>query len=95
MYGRIQAYALTHDEIRARVHENTAQSFEIGAEWLNSKVPESEVPMPAEHLVRVICALTEALVLQRLLTPELFPDGVFYDAFAALAGPGNGKRTRN
>jgi len=92
--GRLagMAYALTHDEIRARVQEVTAQSFEIGADWLNSKVTESELPMPAEHLVRVIYALTEGLVFQRLLTPELFPDGVFYDAFAALAGGGKRRK---
>jgi hypothetical protein len=36
--------------------------------------------------VRVIHALTEGLVLQRLLTPELIPDEVFYAAFETLAG---------
>ena len=44
--------------------------------------------MPKDHLVRVIHALMEGLVLQRLLTPELFPDAVIYAAFDALAaGP--------
>lgn len=37
--------------------------------------------MPAEHLVRVIHALIEGLVLQRLLTPDLYPDEVFHAAF--------------
>jgi hypothetical protein len=41
--------------------------------------------MPKDILVRVIHTLIEGLVLQRLLTPELFPDEVFYAAFAALA----------
>ena len=41
--------------------------------------------MPAGQLVRVIHALTEGLVLLRLLTPELMPDDVFHAAFAALA----------
>ena len=41
--------------------------------------------MPPEHLVRVIHALIEGLVLQRILTPELCPDEVFFAAFAALA----------
>ena len=49
--------------------------------------PERELPMPPERLVCVIHALTEGLVFQRLLTPELVPDQVFYDAFAALAVP--------
>ncbi len=41
--------------------------------------------MPPEQLVRVIHALIEGLVLQRIVTPELFPDDVFYAAFGALA----------
>jgi hypothetical protein len=41
--------------------------------------------MPPEHLVAVIHALIEGLVLQRILTPELFPDEVFFAAFDALA----------
>jgi hypothetical protein len=35
--------------------------------------------------VRVLHALIEGLVMQRILTPELYPDEVFYAAFAALA----------
>jgi hypothetical protein len=38
-----------------------------------------------DHLVRVIHALIEGLVLQRLLTPELFPEVVIYAAFGASA----------
>ncbi len=84
--GRLtgMAYALRHDEMRARVRDVTARSFEFGAEWLRSIATDEELPMPAERLVVVIHALTEGLVFQRLLTPELVPDAVFYDAFAAL-----------
>jgi hypothetical protein len=32
----------------------------------------------------VIHVLTEGLVFQRLLTPELMPDEIFHAAFAAL-----------
>ena len=38
-----------------------------------------------KHLVRVIHALIEGLVMQRILTPDLCPDEVFYAAFGALA----------
>jgi hypothetical protein len=38
-----------------------------------------------QHLVRVIHALSEGLVLQRILTPNLVPDEVIREAFAALA----------
>ena len=65
-------------------------SYDFGAEWLRSVANEDELPMPAEHMVRVIHALTEGLVLQRILTPELCPDEVFFAAFAALANPGRG-----
>jgi AcrR family transcriptional regulator len=78
------AYALTNAELRARVYEITRDSYEFGAEWLRTFDP-SELPMPADVFVRVLHALIEGLVLQRILTPELFPDQVFYEAFAALA----------
>src|SRR6478609_6481256 len=79
------AYALESPELRARVHEVTAASYEFGAEWLRTLGDQRELPMPPEQLVRVIHALIEGLVLQRILTPELFPDEVFYAAFGALA----------
>ena len=79
------AYALTSKELRARVREVTAASYEFGEEWLRTLGDERELPMPAEQLVRVIHALIEGLVLQRIVTPELFPDQVFFAAFDALA----------
>jgi len=79
------AYALTSPELRARVREITAGSYELGAEWLRTLGDERELPMPPEHLVCVIHAMIEGLVLQRILTPELFPDEVFFAAFGALA----------
>jgi AcrR family transcriptional regulator len=85
--GRLtgMAYALTNANLRARAHQVTAGSYEIGADWLRGLGDERDLPMPAEHLVRVIHALIEGLVLQRLLTPDLCPDAVFDAAFAALA----------
>ena len=77
------AYTLSNSELRARVHEITKGSYEIGAEWLRM-FDASELPMPADVLVRVLHALIEGLVMQRILTPELCPDNVFYEAFAAL-----------
>ena len=77
------AYALTSPELQARVQEVTKRSYAFGAEWLGT-FDASELPMPAGVLVRVIHALIEGLVMQRILTPELCPDEVFYEAFAAL-----------
>lgn len=85
--GRLtgMAYALEHPELRQRVHEITSASYEMGAAWLETLADGHDLPMRKEHLVRVIHALIEGLVLQRLLTPELFPDEVIYAAFGALA----------
>jgi|SRR5581483_507526 len=85
------AYALTHEELRAKVAEFTAQSYAFGEQWLCSVVRKEDLPMPAGQLVRVIHALTEGLVFQRLLTPELMPDEIFHAAFAAL---GNNARRK-
>ena len=41
------AYAFTSPDLRARVQEVTAASYEIGAAWLRAVVDERELPMPA------------------------------------------------
>jgi AcrR family transcriptional regulator len=78
------AYTLENPELRAQVREITSISYDLGADWLRT-FPASELPMPPEILVRVIHALIEGLVLQRILTPDLIPDEVVYAAFQALA----------
>ena len=78
------AYALTSDQLRARVQEVTAASYAVGAAWLRTFDPR-ELPMPAEQLVCVSHALIEGLVFQRILTPELVPDEAIVGAFNALA----------
>jgi AcrR family transcriptional regulator len=82
------AYALTHEEMRAQVAEVTRQSYAFGEEWLRSVVNEQDLPMPADQLVRVLHVLTEGLVFQRLLTPELVPDDCIRAAFMVLAKDG-------
>jgi AcrR family transcriptional regulator len=86
--GRLtgMAHAISHDEARAQVREVTANSYAWGAAWLDSVADEGGLPMPAETLVVIIHALTEGLVFQRLMTPDLVPDEAFYAAFEALAG---------
>ena len=78
------AYTLKNPDLRARVHEITRGSYEFGAEWL-ATFDASELPMRPKHLVCVLHALIEGLVMQRILTPELCPDEVFYAAFAAFS----------
>ncbi len=78
-------YILSNAELRAQVHETTAKAYSAGAAWLRSIADEGELPMPPDILIRVMHAMTEGLLFQRFLTPELVPDEVFYAAFAALA----------
>ena len=86
--GRLagMAHALTDEELRRRVHETAEKSYAAGAVWLRRAIERSELPMPPAVLVRVLHALTEGLVLQHLLTPELITEDVIHAAFAALAG---------
>jgi AcrR family transcriptional regulator len=90
--GRLSglAHALEHPELGRKVQDVTAARFAMGAAWLES-LPDSEhLPIPAEHMVRVIHALIEGLVFQRLLTPELYPDEVFHAAFRLLGASSAG-----
>jgi AcrR family transcriptional regulator len=78
------AYTLQNADMQARVRDVTKASYDAGAEWLRG-FDAKELPMPADTLVRVIHCLIEGLVMQRILTPDLCPDEVFYAAFGALA----------
>ena len=79
------AYTLTHEEMRVKVREITAQSYAFGEQWLRAVAKEEDLPMPTDQLVRVLHAMIEGLVFQRLLTPELVPDEVIRAAFGVLA----------
>lgn len=79
-----RAYALSHEEVRRKAQAQMAESYELGAEWLESMVPDADLPLPAETMVRVIHALTEGLLLQRLLAPDLMTNDVIRDAFGML-----------
>jgi AcrR family transcriptional regulator len=86
--GRLtgMAYTLTRQELRAEVLRVTTASYAAGAAWLRSVAEDGDLPMPPEALVVVIHALTEGLLFQRFMTPELVSDAVIYAAFEALAG---------
>jgi AcrR family transcriptional regulator len=85
--GRLtgMAWAMSDEKFRAQVTLTTAESYAFGEAWLRAMVKEEDLPMPADHLVRVIHVLTEGLSIQRALTPELVPDEVIREAFRALA----------
>lgn len=79
------AFTLQHEAMRKHVENVTAGSYDLGEAWLRSVTKKEELPMPADQLVRVLHAMIEGLVLQRLLTPKLIPDHVILAAFGALA----------
>src|SRR4029077_11751062 len=80
-----RAYTLRHEAVREQFRDAMAAGYDAGAAWLRAAVDSNELPMAPEILVRVIHALTEGLIFQRILTPELISDQVIYAAFAALA----------
>jgi AcrR family transcriptional regulator len=84
-----RAYTLRHEPVRVQFRNTLAAGYDAGAAWLRTAVNSDELPMPPEILVRVINALMEGLIFQRILTPELIPDKVIHAAFAALAPKGN------
>jgi len=87
--GRLRglAYTFGNAALMANGSKIAAGRYAAAVTWWRERFPdESQLPMPAENLVRVISALTEGLTYQRLLTPDLIPDDVIYAAFAALAG---------
>jgi AcrR family transcriptional regulator len=83
---RFRAYALGHEEVRLQFRDAMAAGHDAGAAFFRAAVAEDDLPMPPDVLVRVINAMIEGLTFQRFLTPELMPDAVFHQAFAALAG---------
>ena len=78
-------YALTHEDLRARLVEANADIYRWAEQGLLQVVPESALPMPADQFVRVLHALTDGLLYLRFLTPELITDEVIIAAFEALA----------
>lgn len=83
---RFHAYALTHEELRARILASTAKAYRAMAAGLRATTAESALPMPPETLVAITHAMTDGLLLHRFLTPELVTDEVIHAAFAALCG---------
>jgi hypothetical protein len=81
-----QTYALTHEDIRQNILAGSAEVYRLTAEGLRSMIPEDQLPMPADTLVRVLHAMTDGLIAKRIMMPELVGDEVIHAAFAAIAG---------
>jgi AcrR family transcriptional regulator len=79
-----QQYALTHEDLRARLVEMNVEIYRWAEHSLLQVVPESALPMPADQFVKVLHALTDGLLYLRFLTPELITDELIRAAFEAL-----------
>jgi AcrR family transcriptional regulator len=82
-----QLYALTHEDMRARIARLNAEIYRHAASAMAKAFEKSELPMPPERLVKVLHALTDGLTFLRFLMPELITDDVVIAAFEALAYP--------
>ena len=77
---------LTHEDLRQRSLAQTAEIYRRFSASTPQLIPADKLPMPIELLMPVVHALTDGLVLHRILMPELVGDDVIYAAFDALAG---------
>jgi AcrR family transcriptional regulator len=85
--GRLRglAYALENPDVQVQVAAVTGDDFAAGVAWLERVVDAAGFRMPPARLLPILVALSDGLTFQRLLTPELYPDELFYAAFDALA----------
>jgi len=79
-----QLYVLTHKEMRSQISRKNATVYRNLARGMRKLIPEKDLPMPAEHFVRVLDALTSGLMFTYFQTPELISEEVFVAAFEAL-----------
>lgn len=82
-----QLYALTHEEMRARLAETNAEIYKWAAEQITQFIPADELPLPPNEFVRVLHALTDGLLALHFLTPDLITEQIIISAFETLAGP--------
>ena len=80
-----QLYALTHQEMRARVASENVEMYRQVEQWLLQHIAASELPMPAARFVRTLHALSDGMLLLGSLTPEVVSDDDVIGAFEALA----------
>jgi AcrR family transcriptional regulator len=80
-----QLYALTHEKMRSKITKKNALIYKNIAKELSKAVPSGRLPMPAEHFVRVLDAMTTGLLFTYFQTPDLITEEVFIAAFEGLA----------
>jgi len=78
-------YALTHEELRARLVTLNADIYKRMAKDLTKTFRRRELPMSPERMIPTLHALSDGLTFLRALMPELVTDAVIVAAFDALA----------
>jgi AcrR family transcriptional regulator len=79
-------YALTHEDLRARLVQLNAETYKRMAEGLTKIFPRRDLPMTPERLIPILHALSDGLTLLSALMPELVTEKVIVAAFDAVAG---------
>jgi AcrR family transcriptional regulator len=81
-----QLYALSNEPMRARIAKENAEIYKLLAKAIVQYIPAEELPMPAVKFVRVMHALTDGLMFEHFMSPELITEDVIVAAFVAFAG---------
>jgi AcrR family transcriptional regulator len=79
-----QLYALKHEEMRLRLVDSHASLHQQTARALLKFNRESELPMPADTLARVLHVMMEGILMLRWLSPEQITDDVILAAFDGI-----------
>jgi AcrR family transcriptional regulator len=80
-----QLYALSNELMRRRVAEENAEIYRRLAAGIVKFIQASELPMPANRFVRVLHALTDGLMFEHFMAPNLITKDVIISAFEAFA----------
>ena len=81
-----QLYALSSPRMQALLAQHSAHACALAEAELLKVVPAAALPMPPRQFVRVLHALIEGLLLERLQEPDEITDEVILAALEALAG---------
>ena len=79
-----QLYALTHEQMRAKMTETNAIAYEWIAKELVKIVPAKDLHMPAKDFVRILDVVTTGLLFTFFQTPELITERIVVATFEPL-----------
>ena len=80
-----QLYALSNEPMRTRIAKQNAEIYRHLAKALTKYIPARELPMPANKFVRVMHALSDGLMFEHFMAPDLITEEVIISAFEAFA----------